>query len=317
MDTLKDRAPANRRNMTKNWEPMETTQEREIARVDSQRGLLYLRVPLVDGAGNAKWGGAYVQRIDVATQPRVQNIGIENLAGMSAFNASVVLVNPQNKQPYYADEAHAKEFVLFHGVVDGWARNLVGYHFDNFISVQGFSRRISVLSSTYLRPVSIITGARRYPFYLTDATQVLVKDCRAEHARHAFVLGTRTIGPNAFVRCTSTQEYVYSEPHQRFSVGGLYDGVRGGIAVQNREFYGTGHGWSGGNFVVWNAIGEVIVTSPPTGEMNLAIGVVGRKGNAFFPLALGNASDSIWESLGRHVSPISLYDAQLADRRRE
>jgi hypothetical protein len=65
-----------------------------------------------------------------------------------------------------------------------------------------------------------------------------------------------------------------SEPHHLWSCGGLYDNVRGDIALMNRLTYGNGHGWAGANYVAWNTRGRLICERPPTAQ-NWAIGHVG------------------------------------------
>ena len=100
-----------------------------------------------------------------------------------------------------------------------------------------------------------------------------------------------------------------SEPHHRWSVGGLYDNVNASIRIQDRQWYGTGHGWAGANYVVWNCEGELVLQRPPTAN-NWSVGHVGKKvRGAFEP-----KEDGWWDSFGQHVEPRSLYEAQQRDR---
>lgn len=132
--------------------------------------------------------------------------------------------------------------------------------------------------------------------------------CYSSEARHAFVVGSRVAGPNAFVDCVSETDYGNSEPHHRWSVGGLYDNVNGKIAIQDRQWMGSGHGWSGANYVAWNCDGAMIAQTPPTAN-TWVIGVVGERGKQAF-----ERPDVTWESVGNHVEPRSLYLKQLEDR---
>jgi len=92
-------------------------------------------------------------------------------------------------------------------------------------------------------------------------------------------------------------------------VSGLYDNVHAHMAFQDRQYFGTGHGWAGANYVAWNCEGELVCQRPPTAQ-NWSIGFVGKKmAGAFEP-----KPDGYWESLGRHVTPRSLYVKQLEDR---
>jgi hypothetical protein len=166
---------------------------------------------------------------------------------------------------------------------------------------------VTVEDCTSLAPVSQITGGRRYPFGV-DGQLTLVQRCRSDRARHAFVFGSRVPGPNVFLECVSTHDYASSEPHHRWSVGGLYDNVEAQLAIQDRGHMGSGHGWAGANYVVWNSRGSLICQQPPTAQ-NFSIGFVGTRGKDAFPRPVG-----WWESEGTPVEPRSLYRAQLAER---
>jgi hypothetical protein len=158
-----------------------------------------------------------------------------------------------------------------------------------------------------VEPVSVLTGGRRYPFDNTGQLN-LFQRCYARQARHAFAFGARVEGPNVFLDCKADESFATSEPHHRWSVGGLFDNVAAPIAIQDRQYLGTGHGWAVANYVVWNCAGSLVCQQPPTAQ-NFAIGQVGAVGKDAFPRPKG-----YWESFGRHVAPRSLYLAQLADR---
>ena len=85
-----------------------------------------------------------------------------------------------------------------------------------------------------------------------------------------------------FLDCKSENDFATSEPHHRWSVGGLYDNVNAHLAVQDRQWMGSGHGWAGANYVLWNCEGSLICQKPPTAQ-NWAIGcsVKERKGTRF------------------------------------
>ena len=115
-------------------------------------------------------------------------------------------------------------------------------------------------------------------------------------------------GPNVFLDCRSEQDYATSEPHHRWSVGGLFDCLDAQIIFQDRQYMGSGHGWAGANYVAWNCTGSLVCQQPPTAQ-NYAIGFVGKHGRGAF-----ERSEGWWESEGRHVTPRSLYLKQLEDR---
>jgi hypothetical protein len=156
--------------------------------------------------------------------------------------------------------------------------------------------------------VSQITGGRRYP-YSVSGQRTLVQRCTGDTGRHDFAVGSRVAGPNVFLDCSAGRSFATSEPHHRWSVGGLYDNVKANIAIQDRQYMGTGHGWAGANYVVWNCEGSLVCQKPPTAD-NWAIGHIGKKE----PGAFAPRPDGVWVSFGRHVTPRSLYLSQLAAR---
>jgi hypothetical protein len=111
-----------------------------------------------------------------------------------------------------------------------------------------------------------------------------------------------------FLDCRATHNYATSEPHERWSVAGLFDNVEADIALQDRQWMGTGHGWSGANYVAWNCRGTLVCQQPPTAQ-NFAIGFVGQREAGAFKRPAG-----WWESEGTPVAPRSLYEQQLRDR---
>ena len=62
--------------------------------------------------------------------------------------------------------------------------------------------------------------------------------------------------------------------------------------------------------MAWNTRGELVCQQPPTAQ-NWAIGHVGKRDPGPFAQ---HAEPGYWESEGRHVSPRSLYLAQLKAR---
>jgi hypothetical protein len=85
------------------------------------------------------------------------------------------------------------------------------------------------------------------------------------------------------------------------------------LNVQNRKSSGTGHGWTGGQIVLWNCtVRRAIVQNPPGPHLNWAIGTVGDVTAAS---RYGDQPPGVFESTGTHVAEIpSLFEAQLRDR---
>jgi len=284
---------------TKQWQPFNLNFDRIITAIQNNR--ITVDAPIVC-AIEKRWGGGDVRRYDDA---RIEHVGVENLRGESEFDHSVKL---KKNGEYFADEKHATGLVNFNNVKNAWARDLTSIYFYNGVAwIEGGAKWVTVQDCTCLDPVSQITGGRRYAFNI-NGQLCLVQRCAARNSRHAFVLGARVPGPNVFLDCKSEQDQATSEPHHRWSVGGLYDNVRAEIAIQDRQWLGSGHGWAGANYVVWNCEGSLVLQQPPTAQ-NFAIGFVGKRGAAAFERPTG-----WWESEGHHVEPRSLYLKQLEER---
>jgi hypothetical protein len=286
---------------TRQWSPFDLDFERQVEAVES--GRIVLDAPITC-AIERRWGGGAVLPFDESE--RILHCGIENLRGVSAFDPAVKMTH-QGK-PYAADERHAWSFVTIDNANHAWVRGVAALHFGYECVGVKRARFVTVRECDNREMVSELTGSRRYPFAL-GGQLALVERCTSDSGRHDFVVGARVCGPNAFVECRAGTTYAMSEPHHRWSVGGLYDNVTAPIAVQDRGYMGTGHGWSGANYVIWNCNGPLVCQRPPTAQ-NWAIGHVGPKQKgAFSP-----REDGWWESHGKHVEPVSLYRKQLEDR---
>ena len=166
-------------------------------------------------------------------------------------------------------------------------------------------------------PVSQITGGRRYAFNLGGGQLNFFDRCTCDGDRHQFVTGARVPGPNVYHRCTASNSFSDCGPHHRWATGVLYDYVTvdGRFDVEDRGNAGSGHGWSGANFIFWNCeAGTFSCQNPYVSAKNYANGCVGPRQN-------GSRRDNqdrpqgVWESYDKHVFPESLYEYQLAQRR--
>lgn len=284
------------------WPPFTLAFDRVITAIDGNR--VTVDAPLAC-AIDERWGGGNV--VPYVDSARVTQCGIENLRAVSEFDAAVKLTH-RNQFTYGADEAHAINAVSFDHAKNGWVRDVTAVHFYHGVAfVRSGAKWITVQDCSSLAPASKIDGGRRYPFHLEGQLNLVLR-CYSEEARHAFVVGARVPGPNTFVYCISHREFATSEPHHRWSTGGLYDNVSSDIAFQDRGSMGTGHGWSGANYVAWNTRGRLTVQQPPTAQ-NFSFGHVGPREAGAYKRPLG-----LWVSLGQPVEPASLYFAQLRDR---
>jgi hypothetical protein len=287
---------------TRQWEPFDLSFERTITAVEGNR--VTIDAPIAC-AIEEPWGGGAVAKTDDGG--RIERVGVEDLRAVSVFDPSKTA--RLGATEYLSDEAHAAYLVQFADVKNAWARRLWARAFVQGVAeVRRGSKWVTVQDCESVDPVSVLTGGRRYPFYINGGQLVLVQRCASEGARHAFVVGSRVEGPNVFLDCKAARNYATSEPHHRWSVGGLFDNVEALVAIQDRQWMGSGHGWAGANYVVWNGSGTLVCQKPPTAQ-NFAIGFVGKVEEGSFSRPRG------WfESVGRHVAPRSLYRAQLADR---
>jgi hypothetical protein len=287
---------------TKQWQPFDLKFDRVITAIEGNR--LTLDAPL-GCAIDRRWGGGAVQPYD--DSDRIAQCGVESLRALSVYDQSKTAV--QDKEKVEVDEEHATWLVDFGVVKNAWARHLATDKFGHgIVVVHAAAKWITVEDCAARAPVSVITGGRRYAYNIQGAQLVLVQRCYADRARHAFVFGSRVPGPNVFLDCRAEHNYATSEPHERWSVAGLFDNVEADIAFQDRQWMGSGHGWSGANYVAWNCRGSLICQQPPTAQ-NFAIGFVGRREPGAFERAAG-----WWESEGAPVAPRSLYEQQLQDR---
>ena len=289
---------------TKQWQPFDLRYDRVITAINGRR--VTLDAPLVC-AIDKRWGGGSLARYSDAQ--RIENSGVENLRGDSVYDPEKI-TSDRSATRYASDENHALYLVSFDAAKNCWAQHLAAIHFYHGPAILNRDAKwITVQDCASLAPVSTITGGRRYPYNINGAQLCLVQRCESDKARHAFVVGARVPGPNVFLNCKSTHNYATSEPHHRWSTGGLYDNVDAHMAIQDRQWMGSGHGWAGANYVVWNCTGTLICQQPPTAQ-NFAIGFTGQKNKGAFP----GRPDGWWESFGRRVEPESLYLAQLKAR---
>jgi hypothetical protein len=282
--------------------------DRVITAVDGNT--ITLDAPIANSI-ESRWGGGEVIRYD--DPDRIEQVGVEQLRVVIEFNPSVTAVN--DGVTYFADEDHAATFAALDRVKNAWVREVTSQHLEHALAyVLRDAKWVTVQDCAAIDMVSLITGSRRYNFKLAGQLTLAQRN-HAETARHAYVVDSRVPGPNVFLDSDSINEFATSEPHHRWSVGGLYDNIVADIAFQDRAWLGSGHGWAGANYVAWNTRGSLVAQQPPTAQ-NYAIGHVGAKVAGFVPNSQDPRprQDGWWESLNQRVEPRSLYLQQLTDR---
>ncbi|MGN7491957.1 discoidin domain-containing protein [Paenibacillus sp. SAF-054] len=294
------------------WSPFNLDFDRVITAVNGNT--ITVDAP-ISNAIERKWGGGQIFKY--TDSARIEKVGVENMRADSEFDPSIMDTTMDNGQtdPYYADEKHAERFVVFNSVKNGWVRGVTGYHLSySLVQMSRNSKWITVQDSSMYDMVSIITGGRRYVIHQMGQLN-LAQRIYTETARHAFVVDSRVQGPNVFLDGKAVKNFNTSEPHHRWSVGGLFDNIDAPISIRDRGWLGSGHGWAGANYVSWNTEDELTSQQPPTAQ-NYAIGHVGPKVPGLVPSDYDPRprSDGYWESLGKHVKVESLYKQQLLER---
>ncbi len=303
----------NRIGMGPYWEPADYDYNLERQVVAVSGNTITLDAPIMDPI-DASYATASL--VKIAGSGRIENCGIENLRMTSRYNASETQA-ASDGQVYLSDEDHGWNAVIFGRVKNAWARNLEAYRFGyacvNIDSDQAIF--ITVDNCRMFSPVSRPQGGRRYSF-ANNGQRNLVQNCYAEEGRHDYVSGSHTAGPNVYYNCVAEDVIINcdSGPHHRWTAGGLYDRVVSDmdINVQNRRASGTGHGWAGGQIMLWNCTSRRTILQNPPGHISWAIGHTGTITNVgqYATEPLG-----VVQSQGTRITAIpSLYLAQLNDR---
>jgi hypothetical protein len=265
------------------WKPFNLEFDRVVKGIEHINGktILTLNAPIAC-AIESKWGGGYVYKY---TNARNMNIVVKNLTIKTTTEKAIAI---------YVDNVENM-------LVD----KVTSLRSDILVSMERGTKNNTVKNCTYLDPMAPIAGGNRSSYYI-NGQLILVTQCKADNGRHSYVVGSRIPGLIVFHRCKSTNDRAASEPHHRWSVGGLYDNVEGSIKIQNRLSMGGGHGWSGANYITWNCTGSMVCQKPPTAN-NFCVGQIGTIEQGSFK----NQPQGTFISIGKKVIPESLYEYQL------
>ena len=296
------------------WKPFNVEWDRVV--VDVQGNNILIDAPITC-AIEKRWGGGEVVKYD--DPARIENVGVENLRGMSEFDPTKRTAEYGNMdrpnyvgEEYYSDEDHYWNFITLDNLRNAWVRNVTALHFAySMVGTQRGAKWITVQDCVSREPVSRRMGARRFTFGLRGEL-TLVQRCHSDKGRHSFMMGQPSSTSNVFLDCTATHPYSSSETHEQWATGGLYDNVHAPLTA--RFWKDINIGWGGGNTVFWNSEGPFLVQKPPTAQ-NYSFGHIGVDSISFnIPLQDLTKEGGYIESLDTHVSPRSLYLTQLRDR---
>ena len=238
---------------------------------------------------------------------RISQVGVEHFS---------VVAPAQPTTPYY-------QGALINNVLNGWVRDLTIQDTQNTFQLTNTTKQVTLDSvrvvHTYRQPAS---GAPAD--FALSGTQLLANNCSVTGQGNTwpFVTHARVTGPIVILKAFG-DDRGYA-PHQRWATGLLcdlcefpstYTGDKTGIAYSNRGYFGSGHGWDAGFSVAWNVTTTYFLVQEPPGAHNWCIGCVGTVQSDDAPGGDGTIlPNGIYDSLGAHVTPGSLYLAQLKQR---
>jgi hypothetical protein len=207
--------------------------------------------------------------------------------------------------------------------INGWLSDLIVHDTDNSISIGGGTKQITVDSVTITHSIAF-TGSAGPADFSMSGTRILFNKCisKGNSGVWPFVAQAEVTGP--LVLLNSEADSRGFAPHQRWATGLLADeskfpggtsgGGKDGIAFGDRGNFGSGQGWDAGWSVAWNVESPNLLVQEPPGVNNWCIGCIGAISTEVPPGGSSPAPNGIYESRGTHVTPASLYLAQLCDR---
>jgi hypothetical protein len=268
-----------------------------------------------------RWGGGEVLKYN---DERIEQVGIENLRGISEYDPTVrtkIYGNMDRDKldrkfqyqgdEYFSDENHYFNFINISNAKNVWVRNISGLHFgSSVVQSNAGSKWITVQDCESWEPVSIRMGARRFTYQM-NGQFCLVQRCFSQKGRHSFVLQGQEASGNVYLDCKAVNPYSTSEPHNHWVNGVLYDNIKAPLTARYWDYI---IGWAGANIVFWNCEGDFLIQKPPTAQ-NYSFGHIGVNA-VIFNAGLQDLSkpNGHVESMDVHVTPRSLYLAQLKER---
>jgi hypothetical protein len=273
--------------------------ERKVAAISGKT--LTVDVPLPDSFDAKYLNPPGTTVVKIKPPARISQVGIENL---------------RIEAPLQAISHTEKHFTAIRmDAEDSWLRSLLIEETMNSVGING--RRITAQNVVINRKAKH-QGSSKPAEFAPNGTQVLLDRCSGSADNVWYVAsGGGISGPIVLLNCNFSGDG-HVEAHQRWSTGMLYDNCRvpgGGMEFRNRGSMGSGHGWGMGWGVAWNCEAKEFVIQNPPGAMNWMIGCIGE--NKLTPRPFGKGPplpEGTTDSVGGHVTPQSLYLAQLKER---
>jgi hypothetical protein len=275
------------------------TTERKIANVTGNT--ITLDVPLADSFDQQYLQPPGTAVVKIQPPQQLSQVGIENLH---------IECPPQeinHTEPHFT--------ALRINGEDCWVRDVVADETMNSIAVSG--RRIT-LTRVAVNRKARHQGSSKPAEFAPNGGQILLDRCTVNGDNIWYsATGGRQAGPIVLLNCVFSGNG-RAESHQRWTTGVLFDHCRapdGGLDFRNRGAMGSGHGWSMGWGVAWNCEAADFVIQNPPGAINWMIGCIGQSRPMSRPFDKSpNLPEGVIDSPGTHVTPASLYLAQLLDR---
>jgi hypothetical protein len=278
--------------LTNPWQPNSKNLDFDRVITDIEGNTITLDAPLTNSF-EQQYGGGTIYRY--TWSGRIQNVGLEDFYAVSDSTGST-------------DQNHATGVLSMDKVTNAWVNNVTGQNFAQNVYILNGGVKWLTMNNVQSLDTSVTTGAPPSGF-LVNSQLTLIENSYVRNGYHAIAIGAQVPGPNAFVNDSAQGRGAATGPHQRWSTGGLFDNVSvtdTQIQVVNAGNSGTGHGWEGANYVLWNSTDSnnaIQIYNPPTAH-NWVIG-----GSAH-----SHAGNGIFDGFGSTVQPQSLYFMQLAER---
>jgi hypothetical protein len=257
-----DQFTGNFKDIRLTWLPgsRDLSWSRTITSIDESARTVTLDAPITT-ALESRYGGATIQ---THTQPgQLHHVGVEGLILRSEFDRT----NPR-------DEEHAWIAIQLENVEDAWVREVSA---SNFVSAAVWTgtgtRNITIQDCQSEDPVGENAGWRRFGFYV-GGQQTLVQRCNAIDARHPFLAGLCSAGPNVFLDCSAKRAAGESGSIESWASGVLFDNVRidgGNLVLGNLGARWQGAGWNASNSIIWNCDAKLIAADNAIGTTNQSI----------------------------------------------
>jgi hypothetical protein len=280
--------------------------DRTIAAISGNQ--ITLDAPLTDSFDSSLLNPPGGSIVHYTFTGRIAQVGVEHLS-ITAPAADVDISMPQFQA------------LSMNSTINGWLQDVMVHDADNSISIGGGTKQITLDNVTITHSLAFTHSAGPSDFGISG-TRILLNKCssKGNTGVWAYVVQAEVTGPVVLLNSGSDSRGF--APHQRWATGLLADGGKftggspgkEGVSFSNRGNFGSGQGWDAGWAVAWNVESPNLLVQEPPGVNNWCIGCIGTEDSAAAPGSSTILPNGIYESLGTHVTPSSLYLAQLCDR---